>query len=128
MTTVSREIGEADLIALSEPAALALVTDQTPERLAQDKDLAEKLLADLPPRERVIISGYFGLDGVTRRSVEEIAEEYGITRARCDQLLKKARTRMRSALYRKHQMMTAERYHELEDDPYQQAWTGRDGV
>ena len=96
-TTVSREVGEAELLALSEPEALALIADQTPERLAQDKDLAEKLLTDLPPRERTIISAYFGLGSVAK-SVDEICDEYRISRARCHQLLKKAWTRMRSAL------------------------------
>ncbi len=126
-TTVSREVGEAELLALSEPEALALIADQTPERLAQDKDLAEKLLTDLPPRERTIISAYFGLGSVAK-SVDEICDEYRISRARCHQLLKKAWTRMRSALYRKHELMSTERYHELEADQHGQAWTGRDGV
>lgn len=126
-TTVSREVGEDALLALSEPTAMALIAaEPTPERLAQDKDLAEKLLADLPPREREAVSAYFGLNGVPRKSMEEIGDDFGIGRARCDQLFKKAQTRMRSALYRKHQLMSSERYHELEDDRDGWAWTGRD--
>jgi DNA-directed RNA polymerase sigma subunit (sigma70/sigma32) len=42
-----------------------------------------------PERNKTIFSKYYGFDGIYGRNMEEIGEEYGITRARTQQIIEK---------------------------------------
>ena len=50
----------------------------------------------VPERERFIVSDYFGLDGVKPKTLEEIGEEFNLTKERVRQLNEKALKKMRS--------------------------------
>ena len=47
-------------------------------------------------RERFIISDYYGLDGVKPKTLDEIGEEFNLTKERVRQLNEKALRKMRS--------------------------------
>jgi RNA polymerase primary sigma factor len=60
------------------------------------KHILEELFEGVPERERNIISDYFGLDGVKPKTLEEIGEEFNLTKERVRQLNEKALKKMRS--------------------------------
>lgn len=70
------------------------------EHLAKDSDLAllKEVFIALSPREQAILGLRFGLVDDTPRTLEEIGQQYGLTRERIRQIenegLKKLRTRM----------------------------------
>ncbi|MEO6053448.1 MAG: RNA polymerase sigma factor RpoD/SigA, partial [Chthoniobacterales bacterium] len=62
---------------------------QNPFELLRDKDLrdeVEDLIAVLDDRERKIIEARFGLDGSNAKTLEEVGENFGVTRERIRQL------------------------------------------
>lgn len=50
------------------------------------KDYCVKVLASLKPREADILMQRFGLDGEGRKTLEEVGEQYGVTRERIRQI------------------------------------------
>ena len=58
--------------------------------------IIEELFDGVPERERCIVSDYFGLDGVKPKTLEEIGEEFNLTKERVRQLNEKALKKMRS--------------------------------
>jgi RNA polymerase primary sigma factor len=74
---------------------------QTPFELLRDKNLLHEmdgLLDVLDKREMRIISERFGLDGGKPKTLETVAQNFGITRERIRQLQKIALTKLRRAL------------------------------
>lgn len=70
----------------------------TPQQLAQQELLRGEVLnavATLPPRERRIVELRFGLSGGHPKTLEEIGEDFGISRERVRQLQNMALTRLR---------------------------------
>lgn len=59
------------------------------------KNELENILSSLSPRERNIIEMYFGLNG-TALTLEEIGDEYGLTKERIRQVKEKALRKLRS--------------------------------
>lgn len=59
-------------------------------------NILEELFEGVPERERNIVSDYFGLDGVKPKTLEEIGEEFNLTKERVRQLNEKALKKMRS--------------------------------
>jgi RNA polymerase primary sigma factor len=53
-------------------------------------------LSHLGPRERDVISAYFGLNGQTVMSLDEIGEYFGLSRERVRQVRDRALSRLRS--------------------------------
>lgn len=76
-------------------------TAPTPFEALREQDLLEKLrdlLGVLTERESKIVRQRFGLEGGKRRTFEEIAEGFGITRERVRQLQNAALAKLRRAL------------------------------
>ncbi len=59
------------------------------------------LLDYLDPRERKIIDARFGLDGQKPRTLEEVGEEFQVTRERIRQIQNIALKKLRRALQKK---------------------------
>lgn len=56
----------------------------------------ERSLATLGSREADILRYYFGLNGVTAHTLEEIGDEFGLTRERVRQIKEKAIKKLRN--------------------------------
>ena len=54
-----------------------------------------RALATLTPRESQVISLYFGLNGTNAMTLEEIGEQFNLTRERVRQIKEKATRRLR---------------------------------
>ena len=54
-------------------------------------------LADLTPREQRVLRMRFGIDGATEHTLEQIGEEFGVTRERIRQIEAKALEKLRYA-------------------------------
>src|SRR5271170_6831272 len=77
---------------------------QTPFELFRDKNMRAELielLEVLDDRERTIIFKRFGLDGGTRKTLEEVGKNFGVTRERIRQLQNIALVKLRRALAKK---------------------------
>jgi RNA polymerase primary sigma factor len=84
---------------------------QTPFELLRDKNLlgeVDGLLEVLDPRERKIISQRFGLDGAEPKTLEDVGEDFGITRERIRQLQNVALAKLRRALTKKEEVLKTE--------------------
>lgn len=60
------------------------------------KEIVELLFNGIPERERIIISDYYGLDGDSPRTLDEIGIELNLTKERVRQLNEKGLKKMRS--------------------------------
>ena len=71
----------------------------SPEQFFNNKDVVKKqlfcLLDTLDDRERIIIEDYFGLSG-TPRTLEDIGEDFNLTKERVRQIKEKALRRLRN--------------------------------
>jgi RNA polymerase primary sigma factor len=84
---------------------------QTPFELLRDKNLlgeVEGLLEVLDPRERKIISQRFGLDGGKPKTLEDVGEDFGITRERIRQIQNIALAKLRRALIKREKILERE--------------------
>ena len=80
---------------------------QTPFELLRDRNLLDEmdgLLDVLDKREMKIISQRFGLDGGSPKTLENVAENFGITRERIRQLQNIALTKLRRALRKREDL------------------------
>ncbi len=74
-----------------------------PLDLLSDKNLhdqIDELLATLDERERRIIDGRFGLNGIKPMMLEDVGREFGVSRERIRQIQNSALVKMRRALMR----------------------------
>lgn len=71
----------------------------SPEEFFNNKDVVKKqlvqLLDVLDDRERIIIEDYFGLSG-TPRTLEDIGEDFSLTKERVRQIKEKALRKLRN--------------------------------
>ena len=77
---------------------------QTPFELLSHKNMhgqLDTLLEVLDHRERKIIDARFGLDGQKPKTLEEVGQEFGVTRERIRQLQNIALKKLRRALQKK---------------------------
>jgi RNA polymerase primary sigma factor len=77
---------------------------QTPFELLSHKNMhgqLDGLLTVLDERERKIIDARFGLNGQKPRTLEEVGQEFGVTRERIRQLQNIALRKLRRALQKK---------------------------
>ena len=84
---------------------------QTPFELLRDKNLlgeVEGLLEVLDHRERKIISQRFGLDGGKPKTLEDVGEDFGITRERIRQIQNIALAKLRRALIKREKILERE--------------------
>jgi RNA polymerase primary sigma factor len=82
----------------------------------EDKDLREQLgdlLGILDERERRIIDGRFGLNGLKPMLLEDVGREFGVSRERIRQIQNSALTKMRRALMKKDKPTPAPMAHSL---------------
>lgn len=70
--------------------------DESAEAPMDAKQILEELFEGVPDRERFIVSDYYGLDGVKPKTLDEIGEEFNLTKERVRQLNEKALKKMRS--------------------------------
>lgn len=66
------------------------------------KQIIEELFDGVSERERFIISDYYGLNGENPRTLDEIGEEFNLTKERIRQLNEKTLKKMRSNALRKN--------------------------
>lgn len=81
----------------------------------QNKNVVEDLRSmvnELDPREAEIITQRFGLDGETPKTLEEIGEQFEITRERVRQLQNLALMRMRKIITQRERQRTIEEVYE----------------
>lgn len=81
-----------------------------------DSDLQEQLadlLGILDERERRIIDGRFGLNGLKPMLLEDVGREFGVSRERIRQIQNSALTKMRRALMKKDKPAPAPMAHSL---------------
>jgi RNA polymerase primary sigma factor len=99
-TSLDVPIGEGET-ALAEliPDENALNPSESAERNANAK-VIQKLMADLPPRERVILEYRFGFDGGKGTTLEEAGQRFGITRERIRQIQAKLLKQLRRSIER----------------------------
>jgi RNA polymerase primary sigma factor len=97
-TSLDAPIGEGET-ALAEliPDENALDPAEFAERNANAK-VIQKLMADLPPRERVILEYRFGFDGGKGTTLEEAGQRFGITRERIRQIQAKLLKQLRRSI------------------------------
>jgi RNA polymerase primary sigma factor len=72
--------------------------DAEPDRELMNQSLVDEVrngLLNLGTREREVVAAYFGLDGKTPMSLDEIGEYYGLSRERVRQLRDRALNRLR---------------------------------
>lgn len=106
-------VGEDDSTAFGD-----LVGDENtvdPLDNLQNKTIFEdlrSLVDELDPREAEIITQRFGLDGNTPKTLEEIGEQFDITRERVRQLQNLALMRMRKIITHRERQRTIEEVHE----------------
>jgi len=72
----------------------ALSPEKEVER-AEVLKIISKALSFLEPREQVVLRRYFGLDDGIPRTLEEVGEEYGLTRERIRQILDAAKNKLK---------------------------------
>ena len=60
------------------------------------KQVIEELFDGVPERERFILSDYYGLDGCSPKTLDELGQEFNLTKERIRQLNEKALKKMRS--------------------------------
>lgn len=70
--------------------------DENNEPSFNIKQIVEELFDGIPERERFIVSDYYGLDGDTPKTLDEIGLEINLTKERVRQLNEKALKKMRS--------------------------------
>ena len=68
-------------------------------REVEDDQLIQDLLETLTPRQQDVMKLRFGLDDGQRRTLEEVGEEFGVTRERIRQIESKAIRRLRVLAY-----------------------------
>lgn len=80
-------------------------TDLTPEEEIEHKDNIEylnKLLIAVGGREKVVIELYYGLNGNSKHTLEEIGDMYSITRERVRQIIEKGLMKLKKKLKYKY--------------------------
>lgn len=78
--------------------ALPDLREPTPEERSMQnalRNVLEKMLGDLRPRERDIVIQRFGLESGVPRTLEDIGQRYGVTRERIRQIEAKALAKLR---------------------------------
>jgi RNA polymerase primary sigma factor len=76
--------------------------DAPQRRLEEEgmKSRLRELVKSLTAREAAIISARFGLDGKGKKTLEEVGQQFGVTRERVRQIESKALTKLRAKLQR----------------------------
>lgn len=106
-TSLDQPIGDDDSTQYSEIVGDERAED--PFESLSDKNLREEvvdLLDTLDDRERKILNKRFGLDGSSPKTLEEVGEEFGVTRERIRQLQNIALAKLRKALGKKERPKT----------------------
>jgi len=94
------QLAEPEIISLAEAARLQLTYDGETEIIDEiDRHLLSQrineVLATLDPRERKVLELRFGLKDGQSRILEEVGEEFGLTRERIRQIESKALRKLR---------------------------------
>lgn len=77
--------------------------NMTPDSKLMEESLTEEIrqgLSDLSPREAEILRGYYGLGGGQSLNLDEIGDQYGLTRERVRQIRDRALRRLRKSMVR----------------------------
>jgi len=99
--SLDARIGDEDAGTLAD-----IVEDENadaPERRLEEEGMKSRLrelVKSLTPREAAIINARFGLDGKGKKTLQEVGEQFGVTRERVRQIESKALTKLRTRLQR----------------------------
>jgi RNA polymerase primary sigma factor len=99
--SLDARIGEEDSSTLAD-----VVEDENadaPQRRLEEEGMKSRLrelVESLTLREAAIISARFGLDGSGKKTLEEVGQQFGVTRERVRQIESKALTKLRTKLQR----------------------------
>lgn len=85
--SLSTPIGEEDFT-LGDTLSDGTVSDSSMEKLSFVKQISE-VLATLDERENYVISNWFGINGQTQKSKDDIAKELGVSEERIEQIYHK---------------------------------------
>lgn len=72
------------------------IYDYSSNDMNEVKQILEELFDGISEKERYMISDYYGLDGCGPKTLEEIGEEFNLTKERVRQINEKSLTKMRS--------------------------------
>lgn len=97
-TSLDAPVHEAEDVAMGD---LLKGGDETDEDVMHDslKNEISRVLKSLSPREAEIVNAYFGLDGETGVTVEQIGQKYDLTKERIRQIKERAIKRLQKARY-----------------------------
>lgn len=93
-TNVNDDLSEENTAKISVPERREF--DESDEAPMDIKQVIEELFDGVPERERYIVSDYYGLDGTNPKTLDEIGEDFNLTKERVRQLNEKALKKMRS--------------------------------
>ena len=97
-TSLDAPVHEAEDVAMGD---LLKGGDETDEDVMHDslKNEIRRVLKSLSPREAEIVNAYFGLDGETGVTIEQIGQKYDLTKERIRQIKERAIKRLQKARY-----------------------------
>ena len=104
-TSLEAPLGEEDSNSIAD-----IVADETALNPYQDladrtsNEMIREMVATLDPREARIIHHRFGLDGDPEKTLEEVGEDFGVTRERIRQIQEIALKKLRKMVQRKERI------------------------
>lgn len=83
---------------MRKPLMIDISSTEPPDKVTVEKELiltVHRVIETLKPREATVVRLYFGLDGKDPRTLDEIGDEFNLTRARMQEILQHALLRLR---------------------------------
>jgi RNA polymerase primary sigma factor len=93
--SLSTPLGE-DEFTLGDTLSDGLLSDAAMDKLSLVKQLAE-VLNTLDPREKYVISSWFGINGEQTRSRTDVAKELGVSEERIEQIFHKGIRKLKAS-------------------------------
>ena len=87
---------DIDLTNIYESDDVEIKINCIEETLPNEKQIIEELFEGIPEREKIILSDYYGLYSDNPKTLDELGEEYNLTKERIRQLNEKSLTKMRA--------------------------------
>lgn len=95
---ISSEEGSATMLDLMQ-----IDDEESPDLVLMNESLVNEIkigMRNLSPREREILSAYFGINGEDSHTLDEIGDKFGLTRERVRQIRERAIRRLRKSFNR----------------------------
>jgi RNA polymerase primary sigma factor len=97
-TSLDAPVHESEDVAMGDMLQGGSVTDDDVMKDSLRSEI-RRILKSLSPREAEILSAYFGLEGESGPTIEEIGERYDLTKERIRQIKERAIKRLQKARY-----------------------------